>query len=194
MIIVFGGAFNPVTNAHLAVCDFVLEQYPEATFLFLPVSSAYTKSHLASNHHRIEMLRLAIGDRERVRINDLEISDTEFLGTYRSLVRISDAYTDEVAFVIGADNLVTMHRWINIRGLLADFRVIVLGRSGLDIDTVIARDPVLRDYRHRFDVFPDFQIDISSTGFRQSFDPDMVPTPVLQYIHDHELYRGEHHA
>jgi nicotinate-nucleotide adenylyltransferase len=194
MMIVFGGAFNPVTNAHLAVCDFVLDRHPDATFLFLPVSSAYTKSHLASNHDRLEMLRLAIGDRPRVAVSDLEISDTEFLGTYRSLVRISDAYQEEVAFVIGADNLVTMHRWINIRGLLAEFRVIVLGRSGINIVNLLERDPVLREFRNRFDIHPDFDIDISSTGFRQSFDPDMVPKAVLEYIRDHELYRGEHNA
>jgi len=191
MIIVFGGAFNPVTNAHLQVCDFVLSKYPDAFFVFLPVSSAYTKSALASNFDRVQMLQLAIKEKKNVSISDIEINDSNFLGTYQSLIRISDNYEDEVMFVVGADNLTDMDKWINIHGILSEFKIIVLWRFGLDIDHLIESNPVLRRHRNSFIVFKDFQIDISSTGFRETFDPKVVPSEVYQYIVDHELYRGE---
>lgn len=191
MIIVFGGAFNPVTNAHLQVADFVLSDFPDATFVFLPVSSAYTKSALASNYDRVTMLQLAIEGRPSMSISEIEISDTEFLGTYRSLIRIADRYQDDVAFVVGADNLVGMHKWLNVHGLLSEFKIIVLGRFGLDIDALIDSNPVLRQHKNNFIVHPEFKHDISSTSFRQSLDPSMVPAKVYQYIVDKELYRGE---
>lgn len=191
MIIVFGGAFNPVTNAHLDVCDFVLRQYPSAKFVFLPVSSAYTKSELASNHDRVEMLKLAVKGRDNVTISPLEISDSDYQGTYQSLIRISDMYQEDVAFVVGADNLVNMHKWINISGLLSEFKIIVLGRYDLDIDHLITSNPVLARFEQQFITFPDFDRDISSTAFRESFDQTAVPKEVYDYIIEHELYRGE---
>jgi len=194
LIIVFGGAFNPITNAHLKVCDFVLQHFPRSTFVFLPVSSAYTKSGLASNYDRMEMLKLAISGRKNVVISDLEISDTDFQGTYQSLIRISDQMQDDVAFVIGADNLIHMHKWINIRGLLSEFQIIVLGRHGLDIEALIASNPVLKDYRNRFITFSEFQMDISSTEFRRTFDSTKVPKAVYEYIIEHELYQEDYHV
>jgi nicotinate-nucleotide adenylyltransferase len=191
MIIVFGGAFNPVTNAHLDVCDFVLSKYPSAKFVFLPVSSAYTKSELASNHDRVEMLKLATKGRDNVTISPLEISDSDYQGTYQSLIRISDMYQEEVAFVVGADNLLNMHKWINISGLLSEFKIIVLGRYDLDIDHLISSNSVLAKFHQQFIQYPEFDRDISSTSFRETFDQTAVPSCVYDYIIEHELYRGE---
>ena len=191
MIIVFGGAFNPVTNAHLEVCDFVLQKYPGATFVFLPVSSAYTKSDLASNFDRVNMLNIAIEGKENVEISEMEISDSDYLGTYQSLIRISDAYNDEVAFVVGADNLINMHKWINIHGLLSEFKIIVLGRYDLHINDLIDHNPVLNRHRQQFITYPEFNMEMSSTYFRETFDQTLVPQSVFQYIIKNELYRGE---
>lgn len=194
MIIVFGGAFNPVTNAHLQVATFLLQEYKNARFFFLPVSSAYTKSDLASNHDRMNMLKIAINDHPQMSVSDLEISDSDFLGTYRSLIRISDNYKEDVAFVIGADNLLSMHKWINIHGILSEFQIIVLGRYNLRIDELIDNDPVLSQHKESFIVYNQFDMNISSTTFRQNFDPSLVPQKVYEYIMDNELYRGDEHV
>jgi nicotinate-nucleotide adenylyltransferase len=191
MIIVFGGAFNPVTNAHINVATFLLQEFPSARFFFLPVSSAYTKSDLASNHDRVEMLQLAINNHANMSISDLEINDSDFLGTYRSLIRISDNYHEDVAFVIGADNLLSMHKWINVHGILSEFKIIVLGRYNLNIQELIDKDPVLSQHIESFLIYDDFHMDISSTKFRQTMDKNLVPKNVYEYIIKNELYRGE---
>ena len=85
MIVVFGGAFNPVTNGHTEVYKYVNKNFTDIRFVFLPVSSAYTKSDLASNYHRLNMLKLATKEYDNCVISDLEISDSDFLGTYQSL-------------------------------------------------------------------------------------------------------------
>ncbi len=191
MKVIFGGAFNPVTNAHIKVYEFLKDKLDFTEFIFLPVSSAYTKSELVSNHHRKNMLELAIEDFDDIRVSDLEINDTDFLGTYQSLIRFSDREDCEVGFVIGADNLEHMHTWINIEGILSEFKIIVIGRDHLDIRELISNNKVLKKYQNSFIIFDEFQMEISSTKFRQTMDQSTVPKKVYHYIMENELYKGK---
>ncbi len=191
MKIVFGGAFNPVTNAHIEVYKYIQSKLAPAEFIFLPVSSAYTKRSIASNIHRVKMLEIAIKDFNKIDICRLEIEDSDFLGTYKSLIRLSDKNDCEIAFVVGADNLMNMHHWLNIEGILSEFKIIVLGRNGIDIYKIIGNNPILKKYKKSFIIFSDFKIDISSTMFRETFNKTQVDSNVYQYIIDNNLYRGE---
>lgn len=191
MKIVFGGAFNPVTKAHISVYKYVMDRIKADEFLFLPVSNAYTKSELCSNFHRIKMLELATSDYVNIGICKLEMDDYSYLGTYQSLIRLSDKYNCEINFVVGADNLLNMNRWINIEGILSEFKIIVLGRNGIDIDKIINNDYILNKYKDSFIIFKDFQIDISSSLFRETFYRDLVDERVFEYIKENNLFRGE---
>lgn len=191
VIVVFGGAFNPVTNAHIEVYQYINSKFDDIKFIFLPVSSAYTKSDLASNYDRLNMLDLATEKYKNVSVSDLEISDSDFLGTYQSLIRLVDFYDEKLAFVVGADNLYGMENWINIEGILSEFKIIVLKRNGINILEEIRKNKVLNKFESSFIIFEDFDIDISSTGFRDSFDQSLVPKEVYDYIIENELYRGE---
>jgi nicotinate-nucleotide adenylyltransferase len=191
MIVVFGGAFNPVTIGHVEVCDYILNRFEGVKFVFLPVSSAYTKSDLASNYDRVNMLELAIGDRKNVSISEMEMRDNDFLGTYQSLIRIADKEEDDVYFVIGADNISGLEKWINVEGFLSDFKVIVLGRDTLNIKELIKGNNVLNKFESSFIIYNDFSYDVSSTKFRETFNKTMVPRLVYDYIIDNELYLGD---
>ncbi len=191
MIVVFGGAFNPVTNGHMEVCDYILNKFEDVKFIFLPVSSAYTKSDLASNYDRLSMLSLAIGNRENVVISQIEMRDNDFLGTYQSMQRIEDNYQDDVYFVIGADNIKGMEKWINVEGFLSDFKVIVLNRNNEDVKTLIKGNNILKRFESSFIIYNDFSYNVSSTLFRETFDRKMVPDKVFEYIVDNELYLGD---
>lgn len=188
MKVIFGGAFNPVTNAHMMVYEYVTKKVEVEEFIFLPVSSAYTKSELASNYHRKNMLEIAIKGIPGVRVSELEMNDSDFLGTYQSLIRFSDSEQVEIGFVVGADNLIGMEHWINIEGILSEFRIIVLARNGLDIDQLISGNKVLERHRSSFIICDDFNVSISSTSFRETLDASQVPSEVYQYILDNKLY------
>ncbi len=191
MIVVFGGAFNPITNAHLEVYKYVNKKFSNVKFVFLPVSSAYTKSDLVSNYHRVNMLALATKEYDNIIISEIEIDDTDYLGTYQSLIRISDKFGEDVAFVVGADNLFGMHKWLNIEGLLSEFKIIVMERNNIDIRNAINCNPVLKRNQDSFIVCDDFEMNVSSTLFRETYDSKMVPKDVYNYIIDNELYRGD---
>lgn len=189
MKVIFGGAFNPVTKAHIEVYEYVMNKIGADEFIFLPVSSAYTKSDLASNYHRLNMLELATEGKDHVRVSQLEMNDSDFLGTYQSLIRFSDSEQVDVGFVIGADNLLGMHLWINIEGILSEFKIIVLSRYGLDINKILDANPILKKHKNSFIICDDFNIDVSSTHFRESFNPDLVPESVFKYIKENGLYQ-----
>ena len=191
MKIVFGGAFNPVTNAHIKVCEYITSKLESDEFIFLPVSNAYTKSELVSNYHRVNMLELALEKLENVSVSKLEINDTDYLGTYQSLIRLCDKNECEISFVVGADNLFNMYKWINIEGILSEFQMIVLGRNGIDINQAINSNPILKRYKENFIILNEFKVDISSTSFRETFDKSQVDEVVYQYIIDNDLYRGD---
>ncbi len=191
MKIVFGGAFNPVTNAHIEVYKYVMSKMNADTFIFLPVSNAYTKIELTSNYHRKNMLELAVKKYENISICELEIEDSNYLGTYQSLIRLSDKFDTEIAFVVGADNLLKMYKWINIEGILSEFKIIVLGRNGIDINKIINEDIVLNKHRKSFIIYEDFKLNISSTSFRETFNKELLNNKVYEYIIKNKLYRGE---
>ena len=191
MKIVFGGAFNPVTNAHIKVYQFITKELDCDEFIFLPVSNAYTKSELVSNYHRVNMLKIATKQFNDVSISKLEIDDINYLGTYQSLIRLCDSNNCDITFVIGADNLKNMHKWINIKGILSEFKIIVLGRNGIDIDLAIRSNPILEKHRSNFNIYEKFNIDFSSTVFRKTFDKSQLNDEVYQYIVNHKLYRGD---
>ncbi len=191
MKIVFGGAFNPVTLAHIEVCKYVMSKIDASEFIFLPVSNAYTKSKLASNIHRKNMLELAVKEYANIIISNLEIDDENYLGTYQSLIRLSKEYKTKIAFVVGADNLINMNKWINVHGILSEFKIIVLGRNGIDINKLIKDDIVLNKHIKSFIIYEDFKLNISSTNFRETFNKELVNNKVYDYITENKLYRGE---
>ncbi|MBN2605387.1 MAG: nicotinate (nicotinamide) nucleotide adenylyltransferase [Bacilli bacterium] len=194
MKIVFGGAFNPITIAHIKVYEYIMKKMEADQFLFLPVSSAYTKSELASNYHRVNMLELVACKYDNLGICKLEIDDTDYLGTYQSLIRLSDKYNCDISFVIGADNLLYMDKWINIEGILREFKIIVLGRNGVDIRKTISLNPTLSKHLDSFIIFDDFNIEVSSTSFRKTMDRSQVDPDVYEYIQKNELYRGDYNV
>lgn len=191
MKIVYGGAFNPVTKAHIEAYKFIVENVDAEEFVFLPVSNAYTKSELLSNFHRVEMLKLATKEFKDISISMLEIDDTDFLGTYQSLIRLSDNENCEIAFVIGADNLYSLSKWLNIKSLLSEFKIIVLKRNDINSLKVIEDDPVLKGFKDSFMIFDMFDIKISSSLFRETFNEDLLNKDVYNYIIDNNLFRGE---
>ena len=188
MIVVFGGAFNPPTIAHKEIYYHIGKTIKFSKFIYLPVSNLYTKSSLISNIHRINMLKLMTEDMEKTEISDLEINDSDFMGTYQSLLRIQEKYDDEIAFVIGADNLINIHNWKNFNSLLVEFKFIVINRGKIDIVKYISHDKLLSKFRANFYMLPTFNMSVSSTDFRETFDPVYLPEKVYEYIMLHNLY------
>jgi len=193
MIVVFGGAFNPPTLAHKEIYQLIDESVNLDKFLFLPVSKKYSKANLIDDFYRVEMLKILIKDLEKASISKIETQDDKFLGTYQSLLRIKNEYPEqEIAFVLGADNLLHMNHWINAEKLLSDFKFIVVNRNNENVEKKINKIPLLKTYKDHFIVLKNYQSNVSSTLFRETLDPSYVDEEVYHYIMKNDLYRGNY--
>ncbi|MFP4477952.1 MAG: nicotinate (nicotinamide) nucleotide adenylyltransferase [Candidatus Izemoplasmatales bacterium] len=189
MIVVFGGAFNPPTLAHREIYHLIDESVKLDKFIFLPVSKKYSKASLIEDDYRVDMLKILIKDLDKACVSKIETEDDQFLGTYQSLLRIKKQYPNQdIAFVLGADNLLHLNHWINADKLLSDFKFIVVNRNNENVEKTINKIPLLKKYKDHFIILKNYQSSISSTLFRETLDPSYVDEEVYHYIMKNDLY------
>mgnify|MGYP003443702480 CR=1 FL=1 len=59
-VIIYGGAFNPPTLAHLEIGKYIVRKYPDKELIYLPTNDYYNKDLLASFDDRVKMLEILI--------------------------------------------------------------------------------------------------------------------------------------
>ena len=189
MVVVFGGSFNPPTKAHKEIYHLVEQKVGFNHFIFLPVSNKYQKQNLIDDKYRVKMLELLISELPKAKLSLLEIEDPNYLGTYESLKRFSQDYPDEeIAFIVGSDNLVNFKRWINAKALVEEFKFIVINRNHQNASDIIQKNPLLSQNADNFIILNGFKQSISSSAFRDSLDPYYVTENIYQYIMKNNLY------
>lgn len=185
MIIVYGGTFNPPTIAHQLIANKVIEDFKPEKFILLPVGEHYPwKSFYVPFKKRFEMLKLAFKD-EIFEISTLENRKT-YKGTYYALKQIKKTYKNSVYFLLGADNLSYLDKWISYESLIKEFRFIVIKRKGFNLDEIIKK---YHPYEENFHII-ELDLNISSSLFRT--EPEkyehFIPNDVLKYVKENKLY------
>lgn len=189
MIIVYGGTFNPPTKAHEKIANLLIRKYNPKKFIFLPVGDNYTwKDNYTSFSHRKNMIELVFKD-SVFEVSVIENNNT-YKGTYWALNHIKETYKSDVYFVLGADNILKLDKWIEYEKLVNEFKFIVLTRKGYDASGLI--NEKYSKFADNFYII-NFNVDISSTEFRKN--PKLTSylnKDVLKYINDNDLYEVNH--
>jgi nicotinate-nucleotide adenylyltransferase len=184
----FGGTFDPIHDAHLAIARAAAEQFRLDRVLLVPAAHPPHKAGVthASYEDRVRMAELACAGDPRLEVSRLEE------GTARSYsidtiekVRARMAPEDELFFVIGADAFAEIRTWLRWRAVVRAVEFLVISRPG-----------------HLYDAPPEARLSrldtvemrISSSEIRAELaagrQPAGVPEPVLEYILRHGLYRA----
>ncbi|HEX9784988.1 MAG TPA: hypothetical protein VGA56_19955 [Opitutaceae bacterium] len=122
---IYGGAFDPVTKAHLAVADLVASR--GYRLVFMPCADAHVfGKRMFPAIDRVALLRLAVGDRYEVSLMEIEDGSSRAADTWPKAV---ERY-GPVHWVIGSDNAACMHRWHDGARLIRQLPFIVIGRDG----------------------------------------------------------------
>jgi nicotinate-nucleotide adenylyltransferase len=187
----FGGSFDPVHNAHLALAQSALAALRLDELRWVPAGLAYQKARpLSDAQHRAAMLALAIAGEPRFVLDESELGRAGPSYTLDTVRAAQSALPDAQWFlIIGADQYAGLHSWKDWPELLARVTLAVANRPGAvpPVDAAVLRAP------HR--VVPLPMLDISSTEVRarvaagQAIDT-LVPPQVARYIESHALYRG----
>lgn len=184
-IIIYGGAFNPPTIAHMAVGQAILNKFKDKKLVYLPTNDYYNKDLLAPFSDRINMLNLMIKKMDgNVSVSDYEEEDKEYKGTYYTLKHFNHPY-----FVMGADSLDKLPSWINSKKLIEENHFIVFPREGYNIEEILKKD-ILKENIDHFIIIDDFlKNNISSSEFRYHKNKDVLIKEIKDYIEEKGLYR-----
>ncbi len=187
----FGGSFDPVHKAHVALALAALSDLSLNEVRWIPAGRPWQKARqLGAPQHREAMVQLAIDGEPRFTLERCELQRSGASYTLDTVRELQAAQPGAEWFlIIGQDQYAGLHTWLGWENLLSRVTLAVAGRPGAPAE---ASADVMR-VPHRAVGLP--MMDISSTDIREriargrSFD-DLVPPPVARYIDQHHLYRG----
>ncbi|HWH81503.1 MAG TPA: nicotinate-nucleotide adenylyltransferase [Burkholderiaceae bacterium] len=189
---VFGGSFDPVHNAHLALARLALTELRLDELLWVPAGRPWQKDRpITPAVHREAMVRLAIAGEPRFALCRLEIErdgPSFTVDTVRALQAARPGA--DWHLVIGQDQYARLHTWERWQELLGRVTLAVANRP----DAPLSADPQVLAEPHAAVALP--MMDVSSTDIRERIAHGegiaaLVPPAVARYIARHHLYRDE---
>ena len=184
---IFGGTFNPIHSAHLAMARLAADRYALDRVLFIPAGHPPHKEAATPYEDRYRMVQLACAADPRFEASRQEEGNAKSYSIH-TIERVKATMQPEtdgtLYFIIGADafeEITTWHRWQDV---IAAVEFIVVARPGHRIEP----PPNVRV--HRLD---DVALPVSSSEIRRALArgemPVELPAPVAGYIRAHGLYR-----
>ena len=186
----FGGSFDPVHDAHLALARLALDELRLDQLRWVPAGHAWQKAWaLTPAAQREAMLRLAIAGEPRFAIERCELQRPGPSYTLDTVRELQAAAPDALWFlVIGEDQYRNLHSWHGFEQLLQRVTLAVARRPGSAADA----DPRVRAAPQVALALP--PMDVSATGIRARVAAGLdiaalVPPAVALYIRQQGLYR-----
>jgi nicotinate-nucleotide adenylyltransferase len=192
---IFGGAFNPVHNGHLALAENYLNSLSLDKILFVPTSVPphKTSEYLVSGRDRINMLRLAISDNNMLDMTDIEFKRDGKSYTYDTINELRKIYpNDELFLIVGSDQFFYFQNWYRADDILDSITVVTAARETNEYNALLdfkaQNDNMKNTIVSNFDV-----IEVSSSEIREKVKNGedityLVPKVVADYIKENNLY------
>ncbi|WDQ19408.1 nicotinate (nicotinamide) nucleotide adenylyltransferase [Rhodopirellula sp. P2] len=199
---ILGGSFDPVHVGHLWMAESALEQLPIEHVRWIPTATSPLKPHgpVASNEHRLQMLRLALSGQTGHVVDDWELRQDSVSYTLLTLEHLQEQFPDRpLHLIIGADSLASFDRWREPEQILKRCHLAVIARGGdpppdYSILNEMTDESQIQTIREAQIQMP--QIEISSSDLRRRVASGrsirfQVPHPVRTLIDQEKLYQAE---
>lgn len=205
---ILGGSFDPIHNGHLLPAIEVAQALNLKQLFLMPNHIA---PHKAASHcsaqQRCEMVRLAIADKNQLKLDTRELNRPNASYTIDTLKEIKLAHPDNpVCFMMGMDSLIhfsSWHQWqeiLNYCHLVVCFRPGWHGEFNDTIQALLKKHQVtsvaqLHQHQAGKIYFQQTQqYAISSTQIRDNIKQkisieNLLPSSVIDYIKQHQLYK-----
>ena len=149
---VFGGAFDPVHNQHVALMQSVIRILKLRRLVVLPSGHAPHKRTGTSFEDRVSMLRLATAHIPEVVIDTMERDVAGLTYSSDMLPIMAERYGDFV-HIIGGDSMVNMDTW-HLPEVVMRYPHAVVARGEADAELLAAIDAAERRYHADITLLP----------------------------------------
>lgn len=185
------GSFNPVHIGHLLVATYIREHahLDEVWFIVSPQSPFKQNTDLANEHHRLEMVRLAIENIVYFKYSDIEFQLNKPSYTYITLQQLKNKYPQHIfKIVIGEDNVEKFDTWKEANWIKNNFEIVVYARNQ---ESRVKSQEIFTS--SNFQIFKLPLMDISSTIIRNRIKEKksiqfFTTENVVEYITKNRLY------
>jgi nicotinate-nucleotide adenylyltransferase len=180
----FGGAFDPIHNAHLQIAREAVRRFDLDQVLFVPAARPPHKRLHADYEDRYRMVELALENQPGLSASRLEAGTAQSF-SIDTIEKLKAGMTagDRLFFIIGADAFAEIRTWKRWRDVAEAVEFIVVSRPG-------HRYEVPGETRvHSLDTL-DLPVSSSEIRARLASGDDSVDAPaaVVQYIRERKLY------
>lgn len=195
---IMGGTFNPIHLGHMLVAETAYETFNLDEILFVPSGIPYMKENVLDAKTRITMTGLAIEDNSHFALSTIEVDRDGNSYSYETIRDLKVANPNvEYYFIVGADSLFKMDKWMCPEKIFSEVIVLVARRPGHAEEEFSAKIAELQEkYNADIRMLPINCVDISSTNIRDKVRNHqsiryMVHQQVIEYINKNHIYWSE---
>ena len=199
---VFGGAFDPPHNAHIALAQVAIKTLELDVLHIIPTGRAWHKTRtLSPSEHRLAMAQLAFGDLPGVVVDDREIKRAGPTFTVDTLLALQAEHpAAQLYLIMGADQFAAFGQWHQWQTILQTAIICIAARARI----IWPKDQfdAYNEAQKRLLELPLPEMAVSATQIRQLLATaasaglgenqaiaDLLPGPVARYIAQHQLYQ-----
>jgi len=195
------GSFNPIHIGHIAIAGYMTEfaGLDQVWFIVSPHNPLKKKETLLTDHHRLYMAQIAIGDNDKLRASDIEFKLPVPSYTIDTLTYLKEKFPkNEFCLVMGEDNLYTLHKWKNADELIRKYPIYVYPRpeSLKPSSTMLDKILSMTDIHHVDAPMMDISGTFIRNGIKEGKDMSyFLPPAVWKYIREMHFYEaaGDRH-
>ena len=189
---------DPVHLGHLLIAEEARLSLELEEVIFIPTGQPWMKSDLAvaSGHHRLNRVRLAIASNPFFRASSIEVDRGGPSYTVDTLeeMKCQDHLDDDLYFILGGDLLEDLHRWKSPGRILELCTLVVAPRGGYGGHEATRLDSLSSGAIGNVVFLEGPTLSVSATEIRRRAAMRcsiryMVPEAVEEYVARYGLYR-----
>ena len=194
---VLGGTFDPIHNGHLIIAEEARARLNLTEVLFVPAGLPWLRmnSPISAAEHRVQMVRLAIGNKPYFKLSTIEVERAGPSYTVDTIAELKGRFgaKGELFFILGWDSLAELPKWREPERLIKLCRLAAVPRVGYPKPDLKALEAAIPGSANRVILLDTPLIDISASVIRQRVARGLsigrlVPGPVARYIREQGLY------
>jgi len=176
-VAIFGGSFDPPHLGHIEIVKELSKlEFIDKIIVVPTYLNPFKSSFVADATLRLNWLEQIFKSNEKVVVSDFEVKQNKKVPTIETLRHFLKLY-DKVYITIGADNILSLHKWKEYENIKKLSTFIVATRQKLKVPKEFITLHV--------------DIDISSTQLRKEIDKKMLPKEIAEEIYKYYKDKNE---